>query len=154
MTQENMPDAEELKQERQPDEETCEQKEQAEDEPKACGDEEQVKDGAKETCEGEKTEEQAEPSEKTEEKPEEDLAKKLAELEDSRLRLMAEYQNYRRRSEKDERSVLISLTGSGEALREKARAVPEQVGACIPLAPERARQLYELLYELLDNMEE
>lgn len=60
----------------------------------------------------------------------------------------------RSRSEKDERSVLISLTGSGEALREKARAVPEQVGACIPLAPERARQLYELLYELLDNMEE
>ena len=58
------------------------------------------------------------------------------------------------RSEKDERSVLISLTEGGEALREKAGRVPEQVGSCIPLAPERARQLYELLYELLDNMEE
>ena len=58
------------------------------------------------------------------------------------------------RSEKDERSVLISLTEGGEALREKAGRVPEQVGSCIPLAPERARQLYELLYELLDNLEE
>lgn len=58
------------------------------------------------------------------------------------------------RSEKDERSVLISLTEGGEALREKAGRVPEQVGSCIPLAPERAELLYTLLYELLDNLED
>lgn len=60
----------------------------------------------------------------------------------------------RSRSEQDERSVLVSLTEQGLALREKALAVPEQVGACIPLPPERARELYGLLYELLDAVEE
>ena len=59
----------------------------------------------------------------------------------------------RARSEKDERSVLVSLTEAGEALRERAQSVPAQVGACIPLEPRRAMQLYELLYELLNNME-
>ena len=57
------------------------------------------------------------------------------------------------RSEKDERSVLVSLTEAGEALRERAQSVPAQVGACIPLEPRRAMQLYELLYELLERME-
>lgn len=59
----------------------------------------------------------------------------------------------RSRSEKDERSVLVSLTESGAALREKALAVPAQMGACIRLEPERAQQLYGILYELLDNLE-
>ena len=59
----------------------------------------------------------------------------------------------RSRSEKDERSVLVSLTESGAALREKALAVPAQVGSCIRLEPERAQQLYGILYELLDNLE-
>lgn len=59
----------------------------------------------------------------------------------------------RSRSEKDERSVLVNLTESGAALREKALAVPAQVGSCIRLEPERAQQLYGILYELLDNLE-
>ena len=60
----------------------------------------------------------------------------------------------RTRSTQDERSVLISLTAEGEALRERVREVPAQVGSCLPLAPERARQLYELLYELLGGVKE
>ena len=56
----------------------------------------------------------------------------------------------RSRSEEDERSVSVALTAAGEALREQAQAVPAQVGACIPLEPQRAQQLYELLYELLE----
>lgn len=55
----------------------------------------------------------------------------------------------RSRSRQDERSVLVALTEAGEALREKALAVPAQVGACIPLEPEKVQQLYALLYELL-----
>ncbi len=60
----------------------------------------------------------------------------------------------RRRSEKDERSVFIRLTDEGEALREKALSVPAQVGSCIRLEPEKARELYALLYELLESTEE
>lgn len=59
----------------------------------------------------------------------------------------------RSRSERDERSVNIALTEEGKALREKALGVPSQVGSCIRLAPERAQELYALLYELLGNLE-
>ena len=45
------------------------------------------------------------PEEAREEKPEEDLQKKYDELSDSRLRLMAEYQNYRRRTEKEKSDI-------------------------------------------------
>lgn len=57
----------------------------------------------------------------------------------------------RARSEADERSVRISLTEAGRSLREKALDIPAKVGSCIPLPPQRAQQLYELLYELLDH---
>ena len=57
----------------------------------------------------------------------------------------------RRRSEQDERVVVISLTGEGRALQEKAKDVPLMVSSCIDLAPEKARTLYALLYELLEN---
>lgn len=55
----------------------------------------------------------------------------------------------RRRSESDERSVTVTLTGEGAALREKALAVPEAVGSCIPLAPEDATTLYNLLNRII-----
>jgi len=57
----------------------------------------------------------------------------------------------RRRSHEDERVVVITLTEAGKALQEKAKDVPGQVAGCIDLPPEKARQLYELLYELLGN---
>ena len=56
----------------------------------------------------------------------------------------------RRRSREDDRVVLISLTEEGRALQEKAKDVPLKVASCIELAPEKAKMLYELLYELLD----
>lgn len=55
----------------------------------------------------------------------------------------------RRRSQYDDRVVVINLTEKGKALQEKAAHVPLEVGACIPLAPEKAAELYALLYELL-----
>ncbi len=57
----------------------------------------------------------------------------------------------RQRSREDERIVVITLTEAGRALQEKAGDVPLKVGACIDLPPEKARMLYSLLYELLDN---
>lgn len=58
----------------------------------------------------------------------------------------------RRRSETDERSVLVSLTEKGEALREQALSVPAQVGGCVRMDPPHAQQLYELLYELMESL--
>lgn len=57
----------------------------------------------------------------------------------------------RKRSETDDRVVVITLTDRGRALQEEAREVPGKVAECISLPPEKARQLYSLLYELLDN---
>ena len=57
----------------------------------------------------------------------------------------------RKRSEEDERIVVITLTEEGRALQDKARDIPEKVAGCIDLSQEKAVQLYSLLYELLDN---
>ncbi|HBE14912.1 MAG TPA: MarR family transcriptional regulator [Ruminococcaceae bacterium] len=55
----------------------------------------------------------------------------------------------KRQSAEDERSFLITLTDKGRALQEQAREIPRKVGGCIALTPEKAAQLYQLLYELL-----
>ena len=57
----------------------------------------------------------------------------------------------RRRSSEDDRVVEITLTEEGRALQDRAKDVPEKVGGCIDLAPEKAAQLYALLYELLGS---
>lgn len=57
----------------------------------------------------------------------------------------------RNRSAEDDRVVLITLTDEGWALQEKAKNIPQQVGACVDLPPEKAQMLYTLLYELLGN---
>ena len=55
----------------------------------------------------------------------------------------------RSRSTEDDRVVVITLTEQGRAMQHRAKDIPEKVGECIDLAPEKAIKLYELLYELL-----
>ena len=57
----------------------------------------------------------------------------------------------RTRSKEDERSLLVTISAMGEALKEKAKDVPACVARCIDLPPEKAQTLYALLYELLYN---
>ena len=57
----------------------------------------------------------------------------------------------RRRCREDDRVVEITLTEAGRALQEKAKDIPRNVAGCIDLPPEKARELYTLLYELLGN---
>lgn len=51
----------------------------------------------------------------------------------------------------DERSFIITLTEKGRQLQLNAKDIPLKVGSCVKLSPEKAKQLYELLYELLNN---
>ena len=60
----------------------------------------------------------------------------------------------RRRSRGDDRVVEITLTEAGRALQEKAKDIPGNVAGCIELPPEKARTLYELLHELLENQKD
>jgi DNA-binding MarR family transcriptional regulator len=55
----------------------------------------------------------------------------------------------RRRDQDDERSLIVSLTPEGDALRDRAVEVPEKMARCVRLSPEEALQLYKLLYKLL-----
>ena len=58
----------------------------------------------------------------------------------------------RHRSQKDERVVVVRITETGETLRDKAASVPEKMGACIPLEPQEAMELYRLLHKLLGGI--
>lgn len=57
----------------------------------------------------------------------------------------------RTRSEEDDRVVVITLTEQGRNMQKRAEDIPEKVGGCIELSPEKAIQLYETLYEILGN---
>ena len=56
------------------------------------------------------------------------------------------------RPERDERRLFLSLTEQGEALREKALAVPSAMRGCLALEPEELLQLKQLLDKALANM--
>lgn len=62
-----------------------------------------------------------------------------------------ESKNYitRTRSEEDERNLIISITKQGEALKEKAKDIPNMIGKCVKLDKKEAESLYMLLNTLL-----
>ena len=60
----------------------------------------------------------------------------------------------RQRSAKDERDLIVKLTKSGEALKERAADIPQKVGNCVDLDPQKAQTLYALLYEILGKLTE
>ena len=55
------------------------------------------------------------------------------------------------RCKHDERSLIVSLTEEGRALRDAALSVPEQMKQCVNLSREETITLYRLLYKLLDS---
>lgn len=56
----------------------------------------------------------------------------------------------RSRSKSDERVVIVEITPMGESLREAALQIPQKVAGCVNLAPDEAKQLYSLLYKILE----
>ncbi len=58
----------------------------------------------------------------------------------------------RRRDTEDERVLNVEITESGEALKDKAVEIPNQIGSCVPLEPEEAAKLYELLHKMLNSL--
>lgn len=55
----------------------------------------------------------------------------------------------RQRSTTDERNLVVTITDAGEALKEKAVAVPAAIAKCSNLEPEEAAILYRILYKML-----
>lgn len=58
----------------------------------------------------------------------------------------------RKKNDKDERNLVISVTEKGLALRDEALSVPGNIGSCIQLPLEEAQLLYKVLYKILDNL--
>ena len=55
----------------------------------------------------------------------------------------------RRRSDTDERVVLITITEKGEELHDKAEQIPAKMTQCVTLENNEAVQLYTLLHKLM-----
>ena len=60
----------------------------------------------------------------------------------------------RERSAKDERSLVVTITEEGMALRARALTVPGEIARCTPLTAEDAAALYRILYKMLGALEE
>ena len=56
----------------------------------------------------------------------------------------------RSRSKDDERNLIITLTKDGDELKKQACTIPAKMGKCVAISPEEAKQLYDLLYKLLE----
>lgn len=56
------------------------------------------------------------------------------------------------RSSEDERNVYIKLTEDGNLLKDKAAAVPEQIGRCFSLSNEEVLSLHQTLHKILKQI--
>ncbi len=59
----------------------------------------------------------------------------------------------RNRSKEDERVLIAEITESGMALRDKAVTIPQKMASCSKLSADDAKDLYRILYKLLDSFE-
>ena len=55
----------------------------------------------------------------------------------------------RKRSEHDERMVIVTITDKGEELHDKAAEIPSKMAGCITLNNDEAMQLYTLLHKMI-----
>ena len=56
----------------------------------------------------------------------------------------------RKKSQSDERNLIIKITPRGESLKQEAKQIPEQIGKCINLNEKESITLYNLLYKILE----
>ena len=57
----------------------------------------------------------------------------------------------RKRSERDERMVILTITARGEELHDKAAEIPSKMARCVTLENDEALQLYSLLNKMMKN---
>lgn len=59
----------------------------------------------------------------------------------------------RRRSETDERNLIVTITPAGEEMKELALHIPEAMAHCVNLEKEEIQTLYHCLYKMLERAE-
>lgn len=58
----------------------------------------------------------------------------------------------RKRSTKDERILLVTLTKNGKNLKDKAIEIPLKMQGCLSINEKDAKELYRILHSLMDNI--
>lgn len=56
----------------------------------------------------------------------------------------------RRRSDLDERNLIVTITEQGEAMKDAALHIPYEMTKCVNLPKEDIRSLYRMLYQMLE----
>ena len=56
----------------------------------------------------------------------------------------------RRRSDRDERNLIVTITEAGEAIKDRALHIPFEMSKCITLPKDEIRELYRMLHKLLE----
>lgn len=56
----------------------------------------------------------------------------------------------RRRSDQDERNLIVTITESGEAMKDRALHIPKEMAMCVNLPKEDIYNLYRMLYQMLE----
>lgn len=59
----------------------------------------------------------------------------------------------RKRSETDERNLIVTITEQGEALKEQALHIPDAMMNCLNLESDETKMLYQFLYKMLERAE-
>ena len=59
----------------------------------------------------------------------------------------------RKRSETDERNLIVTITEQGDALKDRALSIPGEMTKRVNLEPEEIRNLYRYLYKMLERAE-
>lgn len=58
----------------------------------------------------------------------------------------------RKRSDSDERNLVVSITKEGLKLRDVAKDIPLKMGSCVNLNEDETKELYSILYKILKNI--
>ena len=58
----------------------------------------------------------------------------------------------RTRSKEDERNLIVTLTPSGKALKDKAVDIPAKMGGCLNISPEDAMKLHNILHRIMETL--
>ena len=58
----------------------------------------------------------------------------------------------RKRSNSDERNLVVSITKEGLKVRDVAKDIPLKMGSCVNLNEDEAKELYSILYKILKNI--
>ena len=59
----------------------------------------------------------------------------------------------RKRSEADERNLIVTVTEDGEALKDQALHIPEEMIKCVNLERSEIKEMYRMLYKMLERAE-